>query len=114
MIRRDGNRVDLVFEIREGDLTEIERIGFVGNRAFPTSGCATSWDQAGGRRNFIRRDTFAPDRLPVDEKLLTDLSLARLCRFPGPAVAPEVARERDAFYITFLRSRKGPAIPSAT
>ncbi|WP_346429680.1 POTRA domain-containing protein [Paracoccus sp. DMF-8] len=41
IIRRPGNRVDLVFEIREGDVTEIERIGFVGNRAFPTAACAT-------------------------------------------------------------------------
>ena len=34
IIRRSDNRVDLVFEILEGDVTEIERIGFVGNRAF--------------------------------------------------------------------------------
>ncbi|WP_410216459.1 POTRA domain-containing protein, partial [Paracoccus sp. (in: a-proteobacteria)] len=34
IIRRSGNRVDLVFEIREGAVTEIERIGFTGNRAF--------------------------------------------------------------------------------
>ena len=34
IIRRSDNRVDLVFEVFEGDVTEIERIGFVGNRAF--------------------------------------------------------------------------------
>ena len=39
VIRRPGNAVDLVFEIREGDLTEIERIGFTGNRA----GCPPAW-----------------------------------------------------------------------
>ncbi|MFC3118067.1 POTRA domain-containing protein [Jhaorihella thermophila] len=34
IIRRSDNRVDLVFEISEGDTIEIERVSFVGNRAF--------------------------------------------------------------------------------
>lgn len=34
IIERSDNRVDLVFEIFEGGLTEVERISFVGNRAF--------------------------------------------------------------------------------
>ena len=34
IIRRSNNRVDLVFEVREGRVTEIERLSFVGNRAF--------------------------------------------------------------------------------
>ena len=110
VIRRDGNRVDLVFEIREGDLTEIERIGFVGNRAFSDQRLRNvlQTKQAGLLRNFIRRDTFAPDRLPVDEKLLTDFYRSRgYADFQVQAVAPEVARERDAFYITF-QIQEGP------
>lgn len=91
VIRRDGNRVDLVFEIREGDLTEIERIGFVGNRAFSDQRLRNvlQTKQAGLLRNFIRRDTFAPDRLPVDEKLLTDFYRSRgYADFQVQAVAP--------------------------
>ncbi|MCU0901284.1 MAG: outer membrane protein assembly factor BamA, partial [Cypionkella sp.] len=34
LIRRSGGRVDLAFEITEGRVTEIERLSFVGNRAF--------------------------------------------------------------------------------
>ena len=34
IIRRDQNRVDLVFEIFEGDNVEIERLSFVGNRVY--------------------------------------------------------------------------------
>jgi len=37
IIERSDNRVDLVFEVFEGGLTEVERIGFVGNRAFHRS-----------------------------------------------------------------------------
>ncbi|GLK63532.1 outer membrane protein assembly factor BamA [Paracoccus kondratievae] len=104
IIRRSGNRVDLVFEIREGDVTEIERIGFVGNRAFSDRRLRNvlQTKQAGMLRTFIRRDTFAPDRVPVDEKLLTDFYRSRgYADFRVQAVAPELARERDAFYITF-------------
>lgn len=104
IIRRSGNRVDLVFEVFEGDVTEIERIGFVGNRAFSDKRLRNvlQTKQAGILRTFIRRDTFAPERLPVDEKLLTDFYRSRgYADFRVQAVAPEVARERDAFYITF-------------
>ena len=34
IIRRSENRVDLVFEVFEGGVVEIERIGFVGNDAY--------------------------------------------------------------------------------
>ena len=34
IIERSGNRVDLVFEVREGRIVEIERLSFVGNRAY--------------------------------------------------------------------------------
>ncbi|MCB1360209.1 MAG: outer membrane protein assembly factor BamA, partial [Rhodobacteraceae bacterium] len=34
LIERRGGRVDLVFEVAEGQVVEIERISFVGNRSF--------------------------------------------------------------------------------
>lgn len=104
IIRRDGNRVDLVFEIQEGSVTEIERIGFTGNRAFSDRRLrqVLQTKQAGLLRAFISADTFSPDRLPLDEKLLTDFYRSRgYADFRVQAVAPEVARERDAFYVTF-------------
>ena len=104
IIRRDGNRVDLVFEIQEGSVTEIERIGFTGNRAFSDRRLrqVLQTKQAGLLRTFISADTFSPDRLPVDERLLTDFYRSRgYADFRVQAVAPEVARERDAFYVTF-------------
>ncbi|MTH64749.1 outer membrane protein assembly factor BamA [Paracoccus shanxieyensis] len=110
IIRRGNNQVDLVFEIREGNLTEIERIGFVGNRAFSDQRLRNvlQTKQAGLLRTFIRRDTFAPERLPVDEKLLTDFYRSRgYADFRVQAVAPEVAQARDAFYITF-QIQEGP------
>lgn len=110
IIRRSGNRVDLVFEIREGDVTEIERIGFTGNRAFSDRRLRNVLDtrQAGILRTFVRRDTFAPERLQLDEQLLTDFYRSRgYADFRVQAVAPELARERDAFFITF-NIQEGP------
>ncbi len=104
MIRRSGNRVDLVFEVREGDVTEVERIGFTGNRAFSDRRLRNvlSTKQAGILRTFITRDTFAPERAALDEKLLTDFYRSRgYADFRVQAVAPELTRERDAFYVTF-------------
>ncbi|MCQ0970418.1 outer membrane protein assembly factor BamA [Paracoccus sp. TK19116] len=104
IIRRDGNRVDLVFEIREGDLTEIERIGFTGNRAFSDRRLRQVLEtkQAGILRRFIRSDTFQPDRIPLDQQLLTDFYRSRgYADFRVQAIAPEITRERDAFYVTF-------------
>ncbi|MDO5630298.1 MAG: outer membrane protein assembly factor BamA [Paracoccus sp. (in: a-proteobacteria)] len=110
IIRRSDNRVDLVFEITEGDLTEIERIGFTGNRAFSDRRLRNvlQTKQAGLLRTFVRRDTFAPDRIPLDEQLLTDFYRSRgYADFRVQGVAPELARERDAFYITF-NIQEGP------
>lgn len=110
IIRRGSNQVDLVFEVAEGKVTEIERIGFVGNRAFSDRKLRNvlQTKQAGILRTFIKRDTFAPDRLPVDEKLLTDFYRANgYADFKVQAVAPELAQARDAFYITF-QIQEGP------
>ena len=110
VIRRPNNRVDLVFEVREGDLTEIERIGFTGNRAFTDRRLRNvlSTKQAGILRTFIRRDVFAPDRMQLDERLLTDFYRSRgYADFRVQGVAPEVTRERDAFYVTYNIS-EGP------
>lgn len=104
IIRRSNNRVDLVFEIREGNVTEIERLSFTGNRAFSDRRLRNvlQTKQAGLLRTFIRRDTFAPERIPLDERLLTDFYRSQgYADFRVQGVAPEIARERDAFFITF-------------
>ncbi|MDM7457930.1 MAG: outer membrane protein assembly factor BamA [Paracoccus sp. (in: a-proteobacteria)] len=110
IIRRPGNSVDLVFEVREGNVTEIERISFTGNRAFSDRRLRNvlQTKQAGILRTFIRRDTFAPERIPLDEQLLTDFYRSRgYADFRVQAIAPEIARERDAFFITF-NIQEGP------
>ena len=110
IIQRPGNRVDLVFEVREGDVTEIERIGFSGNRSYSDYRLrqVLATKQAGILRNFIKRDVYLPDRIGLDQQLLTDFYRSRgFADFKVQGIAPEIARERDAFFITY-QIQEGP------
>jgi outer membrane protein insertion porin family len=78
-IRLSDNRVDLVFEIFEGGLVEIERISFVGNRAYSDRKLRSVLEtkQAGLLRTFIQRDTFVEDRIEFDKQVLSDFYKSR-------------------------------------
>ena len=104
LIRRSDNRVDLVFEISEGKTVEIERLSFVGNRAFSDRRLRQVLDtkQAGFLREVIKGDTFVPERLELDKQLLRDFYLSR--GFVDVQVldaSGELSRERDANFVTF-------------
>ncbi len=104
LIKRTGNRVDVVFEINEGRVVEVERISFVGNRAFSDARLRRVLEtkQAGALRFFIRADTFIEDRIAFDRRVLRDFYQARgYVDFQVLSVASEFSRERNAFFITF-------------
>ncbi len=104
IIRRSNNRVDLVFEIREGRVSEVERISFVGNRHFGDRRLRRVLEskQAGVFRLIIQRDTFIGDRIEFDKQVLRDFYLSRgYIDFRILSAAPEFSRERNAFFVTF-------------
>ncbi len=104
IIERSGNRVDLVFEVREGAVVEIERLSFVGNRVFSDSRLrrVLETSQAGLLRAIVMSDTFLEERIALDRQLLADFYLARgYIDFQVLSVTSEIARERDAFFVTF-------------
>ncbi len=104
IIRRSENRVDLVFEISEGRVVENQRIGFVGNRAFKDRRLRRVLEtkQAGILRTFFRNDTFVADRIEFDRTVLRDFYLSRgYVDFQVLDVTTELARERNATFITF-------------
>ena len=103
-IRLSDNRVDLVFEIFEGGLVEIERISFVGNRAYSDRKLRSVLEtkQAGLLRTFIQRDTFVEDRIDFDKQVLSDFYKSRgYADFRINSVNAEISQERDAYFITF-------------
>ena len=103
-IRLSDNRVDLVFEIFEGGLVEIERISFVGNRAYSDRKLRSVLEtkQAGLLRTFIQRDTFVEDRIEFDKQVLSDFYKSRgYADFRINSVNAEISQERDGYFITF-------------
>lgn len=104
IIRLADNRVNLVFEIAEGRVVETERITFVGNRAYSDRRLRRVLEstQAGILRQIIRRDTFIAERIALDRQLLADFYLDRgYVDFEILSVTPELARGRDAYFVTF-------------
>ncbi|WP_238381145.1 outer membrane protein assembly factor BamA [Alkalilacustris brevis] len=104
IIRRSNNRVDLVFAMREGNVVEVERLSFVGNRTYSDFRLRQVLEtkQAGLLRTFVQRDTFLEERIELDKQLLNDFYQARgFIDFEVLNVTSELAQERDAFFITF-------------
>ena len=104
IIRRSDNRVDLMFEITEGKVVEVERLSFVGNRAFSDRRLRQILEtkQAGLLRQVIQADTYVAERLELDKQLLRDFYLSRgYVDFQVLDASSEVARQRDAYFVTF-------------
>jgi len=104
IIPRSNNRVDLVFEVAEGDVVEVERISFIGNRAYSDRRLRRVIEskQAGLLRSVIQSDTFVADRIAFDRQLLRDFYLSRgYVDFQVLSSTPELTRERDGYFVSF-------------
>ncbi len=104
IIRRDDNRVDLVFEIAEGRVVEVERLSFVGNRAFSDRRLRQVLEtkQAGVLRQIVQADTFVAERLELDKQLLRDFYLSRgYVDVEVLDASAETSAERDATFVAF-------------
>ena len=104
IIRRDQNRVDLVFEIFEGDNVEIERLSLVGNRVYSDRRLRRVLDtkQAGLFRRFVKRDTYVEGRVEADKQMLRDFYLSRgYVDMRTEAVNAELTEERDGVFVAY-------------
>jgi len=104
IIRLPENRVDLVFEINEGPLTEVGRIAFIGNEAFSDSTLrGVVQTQESVWYNFLTsNDTYDPDRLSFDQELLRRHYLARgFVDFNVRTAIAELTPDGQTFVITF-------------
>lgn len=104
VIKRDGNKVDLVFEIREGRNSEVERITFTGNQAYSDRRLrqVIGSKQAGLLRAFIQRDTYSPESIPADQQMLLDFYHDRgYIDATVRGVSSQMSDQRDGFFLTF-------------
>ena len=104
IIDRGQNRVDLVFEINEGAKTGVERISFIGNKAFSDGRLRdVIRTRETGLLSFLRStDTYDPDRLAADEELLRRYYNQKgYADFRIVSVSADLDREQNIFYVTF-------------
>jgi outer membrane protein insertion porin family len=107
IIKLEQNRVDVVFEISEGDETLVSRIAFVGNRAFDE---ARLKEVIGSReerwwRFLSSSDSYDPDRVNFDKELLRRFYLHNgYADFEVTNATAELAPDRSAFFLTFTVS----------
>ncbi|PLX39985.1 MAG: outer membrane protein assembly factor BamA [Hyphomicrobiales bacterium] len=104
VIRREQQRVDLVYEINEGPETNVVNITFLGNSAFSdarlrsvVSTSEYSW------WNFLSTsDRYDPDRLNFDRELLRRFYLKKgYADFRVVSATAELDRDQKDFLITF-------------
>ena len=104
IIRRSDNRVDLVFEVLEGRITEIDNISFIGNREFSDRRLRRVLEtkEAGALSGLFSNDTFIEDRLSFDAQRLREFYFRRgYLDFTVLASSAELSRERNAFLLNF-------------
>ena len=107
VIKLDQGRVDLVFEINEGDVTGVQRISFVGNEAFGdgTLRGKIRTSESAWYRFLSSDDRYDPDRLNLDRELLRKFYLSEgYADFRVVSAVAELAPNREGFFITFTIS----------
>ena len=104
VIQLPQNRVDLVFEVKEGPITEISRINFVGNSRFGDSKLRDiiRTKESIWYRFLTSEDNYDPDRLIFDRELLRRFYLSKgFADFRVVSAVAELAPNREGFFITF-------------
>ena len=104
IIQLPQNRVDLVFEINEGPSTGVERISFIGNKAFSDGDLreVVATRESRWYRFFTSEDNYDPDRMTYDRELLRKYYLTNgYADFRVLSSVADLTAERDAFFITF-------------
>ncbi|WP_421783631.1 outer membrane protein assembly factor BamA [Kiloniella litopenaei] len=104
VIQLPQNRVDLVFEVVEGDRSYVTTVNFIGNREFSdgklqdivSTSETVFW-------NFLTdSDTYDPDRLTFDRELLRRFYLKEgYADFEVQSVIAELTSSRESFVVTF-------------
>ncbi len=104
IIQLPQNRINLIYEVSEGSLTEVESIRFVGNKTFNDRKLRevirtkeTDW-----WRFLSNDDTYDPDRITLDRELLRRFYLVDgFADFRVTSALAELTTDRKDFFVTF-------------
>lgn len=104
IIRLDQNRVDVVFEVNDGDATLISRIAFVGNSQFSENKLLeiVNTRESAWWRFLSSSDLYDPERVTFDKELLRRYYLKNgYADFQVTDATAELAPDRSAFFLTY-------------
>lgn len=104
IIELPQNRVDVAFEIDEGEQTLIEKIVFIGNKQFSDSDLIgeISSKEAAWYRFLSNDDVYDPDRVAFDREQLRSFYLSNgYVDFRVASAVAELTPDRDGFILTF-------------
>ncbi len=106
VVNLDQNRVDLVFEISEGDLSKVRAINIIGNEQYDDGTLRKEMftREAGGLLGFLKsNDTYDPDRLAADQQKLRAFYLTQgYADFRVVSALAELTPDRRDFVITYV------------
>lgn len=103
IIKLDQNRVNLVFEISEGPITEIDSIHFIGNARFGDEELRSviSSKESHWYGILSSSDRYDQDRLAYDQELLRQFYLKEgYADFRILSASSELSQDKTKFYIT--------------
>ena len=104
IIQLDQNRVDVVYEIQEGEAALVARINFVGNRSYSDSRLkeVVATKEQAWYRVFSSSDQYDPERLAFDRELLRRFYLRNgYADVQITNATAELAPDRSGFFITY-------------
>ncbi len=104
IIKLDQNRINVVFEVAEGEITKIRGIRFVGNQAFDNDTLRSELSSKENRwyRFLSSDDRYDPDRIKYDEELLRRFYLKEgYADFRVVTSNAELAADKKDFFLTF-------------
>ena len=104
VISLPDNRVNLVYEIDEGDKTAVSRIGFVGNKAYSSGRLRdVVKTRETGLLGWLRTtDTYDPERLQSDQELVRRFYMKNgYADMRVVSATADLDRERNTFFVSF-------------
>ncbi|MCY4238068.1 MAG: outer membrane protein assembly factor BamA [Rhodospirillaceae bacterium] len=110
VIPRSQNRLDMVFEIEEGDKTLVRRVSFIGNKVYSDSTLrdAINTKESAFWRFFGSSDVYDPAKLDADKEILRSFYLDRgFAEFRVLSAVAELSPDRQGFFIT-ITVQEGP------
>ena len=105
IVQLDQNRVDLIFEIHEGNKSKVRQINILGNVKFKDGALrsAMATRQARPWRFFTSQDTYDPDRLAYDQQKLKQFYLTEgYADFRVVSSTAELTPDRKDFIVSYV------------